>query len=248
MCETPFFFRLIWKMNRSLLLMYVIQNVVAIINTFVWILFPGFLLASLVNDYNNQSVGIIVIFIICEFSLNTLRAWLSQLITLHERSYSDKLAVIIYQKLSSLRMEQRATAEIQEQYETAKACQEDGDVQGVISGIFSIGNSVVIIIGSLLILNQLSWFLLIIFVCFSFFHSICRMHFEKSRFKRTLNVTSVGRRLNYFENDLMMCKYAKDIRAFSLIPFISKMQMQHIDKYSNILKEFRNNRVKSYIF
>lgn len=239
-----FSFAIVWKYTRIVYLYLAFSSVINIVNSFLLILFPKYLLDNLIMGSYYKAVVIVLLFCVLEQFFLFINSWIEKKRTLCSERRKVHLKVMLINKLSELRYEQMEEAKNIERYEFSKKCIEKGDAESFLQCVFSILSSATILGGTLYIMKGLPlyiWTVIIIVVIANAIGQIVRL---RHTYHEMDEETSTERELYYFRGRLLNIEYAKEIRAFRLNNFITQKTISVIERFFSLCQKFnrKHNR------
>lgn len=226
-----FSFEFLWKNSRLSYFYISVSMLLTILNSFLQILFPKYLLDNLTARELENVFVIILIF--CVWQL--LFTILNELIDKNQEVCSEKnrilLKILLADKIASLRYEQLDNPETLKQYEFAQKCVDKGSVEKYVKNVVSVFSSAVVIGGIIYILKDLPAWILILIIIVIAANAIGVVVRAKNSYVQATEETPIERELYYLRGGLMNKKYGKEIRCFQLSNFILSKTRQAIEAF-----------------
>jgi ATP-binding cassette subfamily B protein/ATP-binding cassette subfamily C protein len=242
--EISFAFSMLWKHQKVLFLLYPITHIVRLISSFVAIYFPLYLLDNLLNGNYTASCITVAVFIAWQLAADVINAFVGNVTSIFEGRYRDKISMIIYNKTTELRYEQLASTIVRQKYDFAQSCREKGSIQQMVSSVFSIITSVVLLVGIASVLRNFEWWLILIITAVMVANSIGKILRARDDYDHYEEEEKINRQINYYVDDIPETKYAKEIRAFSLTEFLAKKYADSIEDLFKLNKKYARKEIK----
>lgn len=246
---TAFSFRLLWENERRLYLYLLFSAISGMVNSFLLILFPKYLLDNLTERKFAAVFFVIGIFTSMQLVFSILNAWLDRNKAICAERNRLLLKTLLVDKLASLRHEQLEDPEILRQYEFAQKCIDKGNVESYVQAAFSLGSSVIIISGVMYILKSLPFWVLLLICVVVIVNAVGHIISAKYTYAEMTEETPTERCLYYLRGRLMNKEYAKEIRAFRLENFIADKTRRTIEDFFSISQRYhaKHNRILWWI-
>lgn len=230
--------------SESAFLLYPITHILQMLNSFVAIYFPLYLIDNLLNGNYTAVCATIAVFITWQLVADGINVFVEKATSIYEGRYRDKVSIIIYDKTIHLRYQQLASTEVRQKYYFAQSCREKGSVQSMVSGVFSMITSLVLLIGIVSILRHFQWWLILLITVVMIANSVGKILRAKDDYAHYEEEEEVNRRINYFVDDMPEAKYAKEIRSFSLTGFLADKYKEQIEALFMLNKKYGLKKIK----
>lgn len=245
-----FSFSFLWKNERLIYFYMILSTLLTVCNSFVLILFPKYLLDSLVDrQFGTVSV---VVGAFCVIQL---------LCTVFEEGIAKKKEIcvgririlqktLLIDKLAALRYEQLEDPEQLRKYEFAQKCVEKGSIENYVQSLHSIASAVFIISGVIYILRDMPLWILLLIIAVVAVNAAGNIASARYVYREITEETPVERQLYYTRGRLMNKEYGKEIRAFQMSDFIVQKTKHAIEGFFSICQNYniKNNRIFGWVY
>ena len=172
---------LIWKIQPSFCLMKLLNVIVQTVSPFIWIIFPKFIIDSIVNNSGSEIV-------IKYISYMTLALLITSVLTVVCNTYLSKyetliqfsLARIYGKKVMDLDYEDLENPEVLNLFEKSRS---GFNIYGFFDQVVSIISSIISLFGYLLILLTFNWIMLLIVLIVVAINIFCNKKTNKYQYK-----------------------------------------------------------------
>lgn len=246
--SVKFSFSLLWKNQKTLILYVVGLELLKLINVFVLILFPKYLLDNLSNGNIDKALIIVVLFSIYSLIYSVLNTILNNKRANSSLKNNICTQTILAEKMAGLRYEQMEETENLERYEMAKKCIEKGNAELCLRNSFSIISSIIVIMGVVYVLHGMPWYITLVVLAVIAVNTVGNIVNAKYAYKEMTEETPTERKLYYLRGRLMNKEYAKEIRLFSLKNFIYKKTVEVIEDFFDINVKYEKKYNKTLVW
>lgn len=220
-----------WKNDRLFLLIKLLKVVLDVINGFLLVILPGYIIDSL-SIFNNTKMAItyVIVFLISTIIHSLFSGIISKELSIRK----IKLNYVLYQELltstSSIDYETFESAQTLDDFELAKKTLLDSHILGAVDHIFALVKNILSICSYFYIVFKYS----LIFVPLATMIIITNAFYKNKQEQLYMNIqkdsASLDRKITYASSSLLDYDFAKEIRLFNLKDFIFEKYNYYMQK------------------
>ncbi len=233
-----YFIKLQWKLSKVSILLVLLSYIIETVNTFVIVIFPGFILDCLAERMYRNLIYAVAAFSIWQFALSLVKSLIQRASDIQNEQVKTELNRMLVEKAISLRQEQLENPEIFERFEIARMCSNDCLTISFISSIFSFVFLAVELAGLLYILKSMPWWCIIIFVISTIIYAAANRFIAVNSINAEEEENKPNRIMRYFSYEVPKPPYAKEVRIFDLQPFVSQRHAETLEQSISVTRKY----------
>lgn len=233
-----FIVSLIWETSPRFLCMKVLSIVVNTVSPFILILFPKYIIDSIINENGfHTTFSIILSMCLCLLVVNALSTYIGTYINKYSGIIQFDLVKLYGRKVMELNYEDLENPSILDMFEKSKT---GFDLYGFFDKIVSIISNLFTLIGYSVILFTYNWLMLLIVLLVVAVNLFCNKQKNKYYYKMSEESAPINRKFTYLVNLMLGFDYAKEIKVNNLSTYITEKYDSNLVWFKKILTKIYN--------
>lgn len=234
-------FNEIWKFDRRLFLILIVNVLISAVQPFPGIVFSGIIIDGIANGekFSNILLYILAMFGFI-FALTALGIYIGKIKEFLFLKFTDKINNDISKKCLDMDFEQFNDSSFQDSVLLINQLSHGNNYFTSITMIFDTLSQVISLIGTVVIMTLLSTWLLLIALVVVSLQSVLHVIRQKNNLRFQVDTISEQRKLNYMSQVWKSIPAKKDIDLFNLGKYVS----EKIVSFQNNMLKFHKHRIK----